>query len=68
MENMRLLRVKMHKKQRDIAKFVGVSLSTYRRWEYGSLEPTFTQIRKLAEAFGLDHYRFYKFLIGGRLH
>ncbi len=68
MESMRLLRLKFRKKQTAIAEYVGVSVNTYRRWEAGTAEPSFSQIRKLAEAFGFTSYRFFKFLCGGRLH
>ena len=67
MENMRLLRLKFRKKQTEIAAHVGVSVTTYRRWEAGDQEPTFSQIRRLAEAFGLSSNRFFKFLVVGRL-
>lgn len=67
MESMRLLRLQKHIKQVDVARAVGVSVTTYRRWEAGTQEPTFSQIRKLAGAFGLEHGKFFRFLEGGRL-
>lgn len=67
MENMKLLRIKQHLKQTEVARLVGVSASTYRRWEAGKNEPTYSQIRKLAQAFGLEHSKFFKFLEGSGL-
>jgi len=64
MENLKLLRIKHHLKQTEIALRVGVSASTYRRWEGGRGEPTFSQLRKLAQVFGLEHAKFFKFLEG----
>lgn len=67
MEMLKLLRIKMGKRQKDIAAAVGVSLATYRRWEYGQFEPSYSQIRKLADVFGLEHSKFFKFLEVGAL-
>lgn len=64
MENIKLLRIKMHLKQTDVAKLCNVSPSTYRRWEGGRGEPTYSQLRLLANAFGLPHDRFFRFLEG----
>lgn len=68
MENMRLLRLKFRRKQTEIARLVGVSVTTFRRWEAGTNEPTYSQIIKLAQAFNIAPSEFFKFLVGGRLH
>lgn len=67
MEIMKLLRIKQGKRQIDVANEVGVSLATYRRWEYGQTEPSFSQLRKLAGVFGLEHAKFFRFLEVGSL-
>jgi len=43
------LRRERELKQIELAKACGVSLATYRRWEYGQLEPSLSQLVSLAK-------------------
>ena len=40
--------------QAGLARLVGVSVDTVRRWEAGSREPRATELQALAEVFGAD--------------
>ena len=40
--------------QIELAKAIGVSPDTYRRWEWGKQEPRLTQLITLAVAFNVD--------------
>lgn len=64
MENLKLIRIKKKYTQSSVAKSAGVSTSTYRRWERGDQEPTYTQLCKLARVFGLPGHKFFRFLEG----
>lgn len=36
-------------KSKDIAKFVGVHVDTYHRWERGDIQPSLSHLKKLCE-------------------
>lgn len=48
-ENLRMLRVKYRRSQREVALLLGVSKNTYTSWEYGTQPPikTLSQICRL---------------------
>lgn len=39
--------------QADIAEACGVSITTFRRWEWGTQEPRLSELKKLAAALGM---------------
>lgn len=49
---LRELRIAANATQRDVAERVGVSVQTYKRWEWGDSEPLFSQLVVIAEMFG----------------
>lgn len=46
-------RVNANMNQREMAKYVGVDISTITNWEKGKTEPTTSQLRKISEAAGI---------------
>ena len=48
-ENLRYYRKCKHKRQKEIAKLLGVVVSAYAKWEQGRTEPDITTIKKLCE-------------------
>ncbi len=48
------LRRQMELSQQDLANICGVSLNTFRRWEYGEQEPRLSELQKLATALGVS--------------
>ena len=42
-------RIDINLKQEEVAKFVGVTIQTYSKWENGKTEPKASQVAKLAE-------------------
>lgn len=52
--NIRILRKKAGLTQIDVAKALGVSIATFRRWEAGETAPTGTRIVELAKVLNVD--------------
>ena len=52
--NIRILRKKAKLTQIDVAKALGVSIATFRRWEGGETAPTGTRIVELAKVLRVD--------------
>jgi len=53
-EKLRKQRRRMKKRQRDIAKAVGVTQPTVHAWESDKWSPRVEQIRDVAKAYGLE--------------
>lgn len=51
--HIRTFRQKTGLTQEAVAKQVGVSLTTFKRWEYGETEPTISDIKRLCEVLGV---------------
>ena len=52
--NIRILRTKAGLTQIDVAKTLGVSIATFRRWEAGETAPTGTRIVELAKVLQVE--------------
>lgn len=52
--NLEPLRVKESMSREDLARRMGVSYMTVRNWERGNTEPSATQIKALADLFGVS--------------
>ncbi len=52
--NIRILRKKADLTQIDVAKALGVSIATFRRWEAGETAPTGTRIVELAKILQVE--------------
>ena len=52
--NIRILRKKAGLTQIDVAKALGVSIATFRRWEAGETAPTGTRIVELAKVLNVE--------------
>ena len=52
--NIRILRKKADLTQIDVAKALGVSIATFRRWEAGETAPTGTRIVELAKVLQVE--------------
>ena len=52
--NIRILRKKANLTQIDVAKALGVSIATFRRWEAGETAPTGTRIVELAKVLQVE--------------
>lgn len=52
--NLEPLRVKEGMSREDLARRMGVSYMTVRNWERGNTEPSATQIKALADLFGVS--------------
>ena len=55
--NIRILRKKAGLTQIDVAKALGVSIATFRRWEFGESAPTGTRIVELAKLLNVEPER-----------
>ena len=53
-ERVHALRKELKLKQVEIADLCGVNITTYHRWEKGTLEPNLTELRLLAHVLGLS--------------
>ena len=53
-QNIRILRKKARLTQIDVAKALGVSIATFRRWEAGETAPTGTRIVELAKVLHVE--------------
>lgn len=53
MENLKNLRKQRGITQRDLAKYLGVSISTFSGWETGVYEPDHAHLCKIADYFGV---------------
>ena len=53
MENLKELRKQRGITQRDLAQYLGVSISTFSGWETGVYEPDHAHLRKIADYFGV---------------
>ena len=53
-QNIRILRKKAKLTQIDVAKALGVSIATFRRWEAGETAPTGTRIVELAKVLQVE--------------
>lgn len=54
MERLKILRKKKGLLQKDIAEYLGISRTTYVKWENGLHEPAFNEIEKLADYFNVS--------------
>lgn len=52
--NLEPLRVKEGMSREDLARRMGVSYMTVRNWERGNTDPSATQIKALADLFGVS--------------
>lgn len=53
-EKMRTIRKKLHISQDDLAQHLGVNRATVSKYETGVIEPSLTQISKIASFLGID--------------
>jgi transcriptional regulator with XRE-family HTH domain len=49
--NLKLLRTESRRTQAYTAKTLGVSLATYRNWEYGSFTPKIAKLRSICQHY-----------------
>lgn len=54
MDNLRILRMKKHLYQKDIAKLLNIAVSTYSYWENGTYEPDQKSLVKLADFYNVS--------------
>lgn len=52
-DRLKEIRQKVGMTQAEAAEAAGVAVPSYQRWEYGTFEPRVSELRKLAEAFGV---------------
>lgn len=53
-ELLKKLRYESGKKQREVAREIGVCLTAYQRWEWGVNVPTFDNHQKMCAIFGVN--------------
>lgn len=51
MRNLKPLRIKAKKTQKDVAGYLGIERSTYAKYESGTSEPTFDTLQRLAALY-----------------
>lgn len=53
-ENLKRFRTELHLSQPELAEKIGVSFTTYRRWESGLTSPRAPEIKRICEVFNIS--------------